>query len=209
MPTFPKDAKGLLLASIADPNPVIFLEHRWLHNQTGDVPEGFYTKDLSKPEKIKMGSDITIVSLSFATVEAIRAVRFLNDLGISVDLFDLQTVSPLNLTEIEKSVEKTGRLLVLDTAQTSFGVSGEIVSRISKSNFSNLLAAPERLGLPDMPIPTSPALTDGFYYTSKEIIETCYRLLKKDVPKTKLENFVESNRSKFHDVPGDWFKGPF
>jgi len=205
MPTTPADAKGLLLSSIFDPNPVVFLEHRWLHNTIGDVPVGDYRVPFGKAALHHEGKDITIVSLSYMTVEAFHALPALKAAGISVDLLDLRTVSPLDWDSIFSSVKKTGRLLVLDTANETCSVAGEIIARVTTECFGDLKQAPQRLCLPDYPSPTSPALTEKFYVRAENVAQRVAEMLKKQVD---VESIVAARKSP-HDVPGDWFKGPF
>jgi acetoin:2,6-dichlorophenolindophenol oxidoreductase subunit beta len=204
MPSTAEDAKGLLLSSIFDENPVIFMEHRWLHNQKGDVPEGDYRIPLGKVNIVKPGSDVTVVAMSYMTIEALRATNFLERQNISCELIDLRTVSPIDWDSIYTSVRKTGRLLVLDTGAITGSISGEIVARIAMNLFSDLRCAPQRIALPDVPTPTSPALTEKFYPGSDTIAERVAQMMNLNVDTEKL---AESNTP--HDVPGDWFKGPF
>ena len=96
MPTTPEDAKGLLLASIFDPNPVIFLEHRWLHNAVGEVPAGDYRVPLGQARTARSGADITIVAMSYMTVEALHAADYLARQGICCEVIDLRTIKPLD-----------------------------------------------------------------------------------------------------------------
>jgi len=204
MPSTAEDAKGLLLSSIFDENPVIFLEHRWLHNQKGYVPEGDYRIPLGKVKIVKSGTDVTIVSMSYMTIEALRAANYLERHKISCELIDLRTVSPIDWEGIYSSVRKTGRLLVLDTGTITGSISGEIVARIAVNLFSDLRCAPQRIALPDVPTPSSPALTENFYPGSDTIAERVAQMMNIDVDTSKL---AESNTP--HDIPGDWFKGPF
>ena len=96
MPSTPYDAKGLLIASIEDDNPVIFFEHRWLHNIHGPVPEGHYTVPLGEPRLVTEGGDVTIVAASYATLESIKAARELEREGIKAEVIDLRTLVPRN-----------------------------------------------------------------------------------------------------------------
>ena len=96
MPTTAADAKGLLMASIFDDNPVVFLEHRWLHNQMGHVPEGDYRTPIGKAQRLKEGDQVTIVAMSYMTIEAIHATEMLEEQGVSSDLLDLRTISPID-----------------------------------------------------------------------------------------------------------------
>lgn len=205
MPTSPKDAKGLLLGSIFDNNPVVFMEHRWLHQTVGEVPEGFYTTPLGKAATLKEGKDLTIVSMSYMTVEALHAVDTIEKSGISAELIDLRSISPLDWNAVFSSVKKTGRILVLDTANQTCSVAGEIVARVSSELFTTLKQAPERLCLPDWPSPTSPALTEKYYLRAEDIVEKVAGMFKKSVD-TK---GISMARTTPHDVPGTWFRGPF
>jgi len=205
MPTTARDAKGLLLSSIFDDNPVVFIEHRWLHNQEGEVPDGDFRIPLGQAKKLKSGDDITIVSMSYMSIEALHAVDVLAKQGVSCDLVDLRTVSPIEWGVIFESVRKTGRLLALDTGWETGSVAGEIVARVAMSCFEQLKQAPRRLALPDFPTPTSPALTQCFYPRAGDIVDEVARMLEKNLSKEELANM----RDCPHDVPGYWFRGPF
>ena len=204
MPSSPRDAKGLLLESIFDKNPVLFLEHRWLHNQEEDVPEGDFRVALGKSNLLKKGKDITIVGMSYMNTEAVRAIEFLETLGISCEHMDLRSVNPIDWDSIIVSVKKTKRLLVLDTASKTSSLSAEIIARTSTELFSEMTIAPDRICLPDIPIPASFALTKDLYPTSFDIAKKVCSMLDKNFDPAALI------QSEFpHDVPGDWFKGPF
>ena len=205
MPAFPEDAKGLLLSSIFDDNPVVFLEHRWLHSVEGVVPEGDYRVPIGKARRLAEGGDLTIVSMSYMTVEALHAVEHMTAAGVSCDLIDLRTVQPLDWQTVFDSVHRTGRLLVLDTASAFGSVAGEIVARVSMECFTSLKQPPMRLAMPDYPSPTSPALSAGYYKRAEDIVEIVGRMLRKDLDADALRQC----RTAPHDVPGDWFKGPF
>jgi pyruvate dehydrogenase E1 component beta subunit len=205
MPTTAADAKGLLLSSIFDNNPVIFIEHRWLHNLEGEVPKGDFRIPLGEAKKIKTGNDFTIVSMSHMTMEALYAVKILEEHGISIDLIDLRTVKPIDWEKIFSSVRKTGRLLAIDTGTSTGSIASEIIARVSMECHESLKVAPQRLALPDFPIPTSFSLTKDFYNRTEDIIDVVTRVLEVDL---RGKDLIE--RDNFpHDVPGDWFKGPF
>lgn len=205
MPSTPVDAKGLLLSSIFDPDPVIFLEHRWLHNQLGDVPSGDYRVPIGKARILRNGSDITVVSMSYMTVEAVRAVDFLQDHNISCELIDLRSVSPLDWECVIDSVQSTGRILVLDSGCLTCSISGEITARITNYCWQSLKCAPERLAMPDYPEATSPSMTEHYHIRAEHIVDKISTMLEKSVDSHPL---IEQRKSP-HDVPGDWFKGPF
>lgn len=205
MPSTPADAKGLLLSSILDPNPVVFLEHRWLHNSIGEVPEGDFRLPIGKAKIARSGSDVTIVSMSYMTIEALHAADYLASQGISCEVVDLRTIKPLDWETVMQSVTKTGRLLAVDSGFTTGSVAGEVVARVAIDAFDKLRSSPTRLAMPDVPEPTSYALTKGFYVRAADITIKVMLMLGKN-----FDNVRTDLPEPFpHDVPGDWFKGPF
>lgn len=205
VPTTAADAKGLLISSIFDPNPVIFLEHRWLHKLRGEVPTGDHRVPLGVAKLLRNGTDITVVASSYMTIEALHAVDHLQTQGIACDLIDLRTARPIDWQIIESSVRKTGRLLVLDSGYTTGGIAGEIVAHIAMSCWNELAAPPQRLASPDFPEATSPALTKGYHIRAETIAAEIGRILNATPEVASLE----MQRNYPHDVPGDWFFGPF
>jgi pyruvate dehydrogenase E1 component beta subunit len=113
MPSTPQDAKSLLLASIFDPNPVVFLEHRWLHNAVGNVPEGDVREPLGRARIARFGKDVTIVAMSYMTVEALHAAEFLAKHGIECEVVDLATIKPLDWDTVFESVSRTSPMLAI------------------------------------------------------------------------------------------------
>jgi len=205
MPSTAEDAKGLLLTSIFDPDPVIFLEHRWLHNLRGEVPDGDFRIPIGNARFLREGDDLTVVAMSYMTIEAVHAVDHLRELGIHCDLIDLRTVNPIDWPAIERSVRRTGRLLVLDTGTLTGSVSGEIVARVATNCWGDLKSAPQRLAMPDYPEGTSPALTKDYHVRAEHIAERIGLMLSRDI---EFQSIVEQRKYP-HDVPGDWFTGPF
>jgi acetoin:2,6-dichlorophenolindophenol oxidoreductase subunit beta len=205
MPATAEDAKGLLLSAIFDPDPVVFLEHRWLHNLRGEVPGGDCRIPLGKAALLREGADVTVVAMSYMTIEALHAVDHLSKQGINCDLIDLRSVRPLDWQAIEASVNRTGRLLVLDTGNLTGSISGEIVAWVAVNCWETLKCAPQRLAMPDFPEATSPALTKGYHLRAEHIAETVGFMLSREVEFSKLAQ----QRKHPHDVPGDWFTGPF
>lgn len=205
MPTTAADAKGLLLSSIFDDNPVVFLEHRWLHNLEGDVPDGDYRIPIGKAQVLKSGNDITVVSMSYMTIEALHAVDLLEKEGVSCELIDLRTIKPLDREKVFASVNRTGRLLALDTGVATGSVASEVIAMTSMNCFKNLKQAPRRLAMPDFPTPTSRSLTKPFYKRAEDIIDTIADMLSVDCTGSALVDRGDVP----HDVPGNWFKGPF
>lgn len=178
MPTTPYDAKGLLLQAIADNNPVLFLDHRRLYNQMGDVPESMYTIPFGQGTVRRMGKDITIIGISSMLPEALKAAESLETESISAEVIDLRTIKPFDLELILASVEKTGHLLVADTGWKTGGVSAEISATVYERAFYLLKAPIERVSLPDLPTPAAYTLEKAFYNTDKEIAETAKKMLR-------------------------------
>jgi acetoin:2,6-dichlorophenolindophenol oxidoreductase subunit beta len=206
MPTTAFDAKGLLLTSIFDDNPVIFLEHRWLHNTKSEVPEGDYRVPIGEARIMREGNDATIVAASYMTVEALHAVDYLAQQGVYCELIDLRTVKPIDWATIERSVRKTGRLLALDSGSSTGSIAGEVIARMTMNCWSELSCSPRRLASPDYPEATSPSLTKGYHVRAEHVAATVGEMLGK--PSLDVSMLVEQ-RKQPHDVPGDWFTGPF
>ncbi|MEO7118449.1 MAG: transketolase C-terminal domain-containing protein [Candidatus Limnocylindrales bacterium] len=204
-PATPADAKGLLLAAIFDDDPVIFLEHRWLLGVQGEVPEGDARVPLGKARVVRQGGEVTIVAMSYMTIEGLHAVDHLAAQGISCELIDLRTIRPLDWDTVEKSVRRTGRMLVLDPGTMTGSVSGEIVARIVTACWPALKCAPERLAMPDFPEATSAALTSGYHVRAEHVARRVGEMLGREVEYQSLA----SRRTDPADVPGAWFRGPF
>jgi acetoin:2,6-dichlorophenolindophenol oxidoreductase subunit beta len=211
MPAFAADAKGMLTAAIEDDNPVIFIEHRWVHYATGHVPEGYYKTPLDGPKVVREGKDVTIVATSHAVLEAVRAADVLADLGCSAEVIDLRVLRPLNMAPILASVRETGRLITVDTGFWRYGVGSEIIASATSEAFSELRAAPVRLGLPEHPTPSSRGLVPGFYPDSQKIVATVGKMLNLDQSKldAALKTLNEQRKNLPIDVPDPFFKGPF
>jgi len=210
MPSTPHDAKGLLIASIEDDNPVVFFEHRWLHNIHGPVPEGYYTVPLGEPRMVTEGEDVTIVSTSYATLDAIKAARTLERDGIGADIIDLRTLVPRDDAMVLASVRKTGRLVVVDQGTLTGGFAGEMVARVTEQAFDALKAAPIRVTLPDIPTPTTRALSNYYYPTPGHIVAAVRCVLGLAADETRDDPWAGiAPEDKSLDVPDKSFSGPF
>jgi len=171
----------------------------------GEVPESNYRIPIGKAKLVNEGNDISIVSSSYLTIEAKLAIEYLKERNIIVDLIDLRTVKPIDWETIYKSVKKTGKLLALDIGNATNSIASEIIAKASMDCFESLTSAPKRLALPDYPIPTGFSLTKEFFNRAEDIIENVYQLLGID---DYYPIYIERGDT-LHDVPGDWFKGPF
>jgi pyruvate dehydrogenase E1 component beta subunit len=174
MPSTPFDSKGLMLSAIADNNPVLIFEHRWLMKQKDVVPDGMYTVPLGRGVYRRRGSDLTIAGTSHTLDMAIQASDRLRNGGISADVIDLRTLKPLDEQIILESVEKTGRLLVVDTGWAMGGVCAEIGCLVAEKGFRFLKGPVRRIGLPDLPSPAGYAL-EQFYYPNPDKIADVIR----------------------------------
>ena len=163
MPSTPHDAKGLLLSAIADPNPVLVFEHRWLMKKDGVVPEAHYAIPLGKGVYRRRGAHLTIAGASHAIELAQQAATKAAAQGIDCEVIDLRTVKPLDEAILEESVAKTGRLLVVDTSWMMGGVCAEIGCLAAEKWFRHLKAPVRRIGLPDVPSPAGYALEQHYY----------------------------------------------
>jgi len=206
MPATAYDAKGLMVAAVKDDNPVIFIEHRWLHNVFGPVPEEMYQVEIGRARNIREGKDLTIVTSSNMTLEALKAADHLAKGNIEAEIVDLRTIKPLDKKAILDSVRKTGRLLVVDGAWKSFGVSAEVVATVAEDAASLLKANPQRVAFPDVPTPTSRALANRYYPRTIDIMNAARRIFG-------LVEISEEEAGIRQDIPLDVpdasFTGPF
>ena len=159
-PTTPHDAKGCLIASIRDNNPVIFLEHRMLYSNTGYVPSETYEVEFGKGRVLVEGTDITLVGVSYTVTDCIRAALALKKIGISAEVIDPVSLSPIDYEIIRKSANKTKKVLVVDNGWITCGFSAEIIADLG-INCSGLNL--DRMGYLESPCPTTRVLEDAFY----------------------------------------------
>ena len=205
MPSSAYDAKGLLISSVEDNNPVIFIEHRWLHNTLDNVPSEGYRVPIGKAKIVREGIDLTVVANSFMVLESIKCADTLKTFGLSIEVLDLRTIRPLDVDSILKSVKKTGHLVVADNGWTKFGVSAEIISIVTETIFDNLKNSPARVGMNDSPSPSTRSLTQYFYPGAKNIAKIICKKLNKKIDLDIA--FPESGLPI--DIPDPSFKGPF
>jgi pyruvate/2-oxoglutarate/acetoin dehydrogenase E1 component len=170
MPSTPYDTKGLLIASIRDDNPVVYIDDRWLYNDIGEVPEEIYSVPLGKGIIRKEGKDVTIVATSYMVSEAIRAAESLEGEGIDAEVVDLRSLKPLDEDLLLQSVKKNGRLVVADGGWRTCGVGAEIAALVSDKLFGHLKAPVSRVSLPDAPAPASSALEEVYYPKAHNIV---------------------------------------
>ena len=197
-PTNPYDAKGCLLHAIRDNNPVMYVEHRILHFQQGHVPEEPYTVSPGKARVAIQGKDITLVGISQMQLECLRAQQYLADIGIQAEVIDPIWLSPLDIDTIVESVQKTGRLCVVDNAWTSCGASAEIVAQVCE-RLQNVRVY--RMGFAPVICPPTPPLEDLFYPNAQRIAAQAY-----DMVNNTVNAWMPELRDDLKEIE---FKGPF
>ena len=183
MPFGPDDAKGMLLyAALEATGPVMLMEHKWLWNLTGSVPEETFFRGPCPPRVLRPGSDVTIAGISYAVAEAIQAADRLAEMrGIDAEVIDVRWLRPLDVGPICDSVRRTGRLIVADTGHLQFGASGEIVAQVlERIAPADLKAPPRRIGTPDSPVP---ACSESTYYpTIDDIVSAAVAVTSRPQP---------------------------
>ena len=210
MPSSPHDAKGLLVAAVQDDNPVIYLEHRWLHSIHGEVPEELYSIPLGKAHRLLEGSDLTFIACSHMTLEAFKAAKALEAEGISCEVIDLRSIQPLDKEMILESVRKTGRAIIADPDWKTCGLAAEISALLVEEAFDALRSPPKRVTYPDAHSPTSWALANHYYPTHADLMITALQMLGKSVQaRHVLETLLDSKMKEPLDTPDPSFTGPF
>ena len=211
MPATAADAKGLLLGAIADDNPVVFIEHRWIHYARGRVPDGAAPMPLDGPRRLRAGGDVTVVATSNMVLEAMQAAEALAEAGCAVDLFDLRVLRPLDVTPIVASVRRTGRLVFVDTGYMTYGIGAEVTARVTEACVDALKAAPRRLGLPDHPTPSSRSLAEAYYPRSSHIAAAIGEVagLDGNAVAAVTEAVAAQREDLPLDIPHPAFRGPF
>jgi pyruvate/2-oxoglutarate/acetoin dehydrogenase E1 component len=170
MPSNPADAKALLKAAIRDDNPVIFIEHRGLYWTRGEVSEGDHVVPIGKAEVARCGDQLTIVATAKMLSATLEAAEELSSSGISVEVIDPRTLSPLDVDTIVSSVKKTSRLIIVHEAVEQGGIGAEIATRVQQEAFYYLDSPITRVAAPFSSVPASPALENSFVPTKVEII---------------------------------------
>lgn len=171
MPSTAADAKGLMIASIRDDNPVVYIEHKQLLPVPGEVPDGDVVVPLGKADVKREGSDVTIVAWSWMAQKALAAAEELAKKGINAEIVDPRTLIPLDKDAILKSVSKTGKLVIVHEEVKTSGFGGEIAAIVAEEGFDYLDAPIKRVTSPDTPIPFSPVLEQTFIPSEEKIIK--------------------------------------
>lgn len=198
------DAKGCMISAIRDNNPVIFIEHRLLYSTEGYVPTESYVVPLGKARILTEGNDITIVAVSHMVMEALRAKKHLETIGIKAEVIDPVTLWPLDMDTIMASVKKTKRLLVIDNAWLTCGASSEILTRAMEICQEDDIAIPSmsRMGFAPTTCPTTKPLEELFYPNGRTIAVKAYQMV--NGKKSKMWEPAVDAKTEI-----DAFKGPF
>lgn len=177
-PSNPRDAKGLLIASIDDDNPVVFIDDRWLYDTTGEVPEEIYSVPIGKGLIRCAGHDITFIANSYMTGEAVKAANSLKKEGVAAEVIDLRSLKPLDEKLLLDSVKKTGRVVIVDGGWRTCGLAAEISAIVAEKAFKELKAPVMRVTLPDAPAPASSSIEKAYYPDARSILKVARRLRK-------------------------------
>jgi len=194
IPSTPRMAKGLLISAIADNNPVVFLEHRWLYNIKQTVPEDMSGYPLDAAHVRGGGRDLTLVVNSDTYIEALRCLPALKAKNIKPEIIDLVSINPVDYRTILGSVRKTGRLVVVDVGTKAFGVGSEIIARVceDEETYYALEARPVNIATQDCPCPMSPGLTEVYYPIADTILDQIMQMsgfLKTRIKRERRKDF--------------------
>jgi pyruvate/2-oxoglutarate/acetoin dehydrogenase E1 component len=176
MPSTPSDAKGLLIAAMADAGPVLYIDDRWLYAESGEVVDEPFAVTIGEAAVRRSGCDVTLIGISWMAVECLRAAAILEREGIDAEVIDLRSLKPWDKELVVASVSRTGRVVVADGGWRTAGASADIAAEIAERAFDHLLAPVGRVTLPDAPAPASRA-EEQMYYPGAEQIAAMTRVL--------------------------------
>ncbi len=177
MPSTAHDAKGLLTASLRDNNPVLYIEHKVLYGSSGPVPEEEYLIPLGQAEVKKEGTDVTLISYSLMLQKTLAAAEQLAGDGVSAEVVDLRTLSPLDHDTLAQSVQKTHRAVVIQEAYESAGMASQVIKSLMDSSFDYIDAPIKTVAAPDTVIPFSPILEDHMLPNEDKIIQAAREIM--------------------------------
>ena len=177
MPSTPADAKGLLIAAVEDPNPVLYIDDRWLYGHTGPVPEAMAAIPIGAAAIRRPGRDVTLIGISSMAHEAVEAAGALACEGIDAEVLDLRSLKPWDRGTVLASVRKTGAAVIADPGWRTAGAAAEIAATISEEAFDDLRAPALRVTLPDAPAPASRAEEQAYFPGSAAIADAARRVV--------------------------------
>ena len=170
VPSSPYEVKGLLAQSIRDDDPVIFFEHKAMYDSTGEVPQESYTIPFGEANVVREGDDVTVVAIGRMVSVAEEAAKKLEGSGISIEIIDPRTLSPLDLDTILESVENTGRLVVVDEASPRCNIATDISAQVVSEAFGDLKAPVKMVSPPHVPVPFAGSLEDLYIPSAQDIV---------------------------------------
>jgi len=200
MPSRPWDAKGMMISAIRDDNPVIFIEHRWLYDVTGEIPAMDDPLPLEGCRVLQEGSDVTVAAVSWMTVEALKAAEVMEKNGVNLEIIDVRSIAPFDADTVINSVKKTGYLIVADYDWLHCGFSAEVASRVYDACYESLKSPIKRLGFAEAHCPCTRPLENEYYPNAINIIQIVEEIL--NLPATDLTG------EEFYSYE-EKFKGPF
>ena len=211
-PATPVDGYHLMKQSITSDKPVVFIEHRWLHQTIEKLNLNEHVPGFSEAKIMKSGKDLTLISLSYGVIESIKIAEVLSEFDLSIEVINLRSIQPWDKSAILKSAQKTKKVVLLDTGHIEFGLTGEISSTIYSELFSELSNPILRFGLPMEPTPSSAALAIDHYPTVEKMLEeiNVHFELNFDLEKAiGIFNRKFPYKSKHKDQPDTGVVGPF
>lgn len=208
MPTTVGDAYHLMLEAIADNNPVLFIEHRWLHHVHGEVDKHRPAAELSGAALLRQGADITLAAFSHMSIEALKAATVLDKHGVSVEVVDMRHLNELDVDRVASSLAKTGgKLLIADCAPEMASIGHQLLSKLVLAHRNSLQQAPRLIAYPNHPVPTSHFVANDYYPGAEQIASAVLEILDKSELTESVIRDLQSDLPK--DQPDRSFVGPF
>jgi pyruvate dehydrogenase E1 component beta subunit len=212
MPATPEDAFSMMVEAIQDPNPVLFIEHRWLHEVRSTFSTSGQSIPLAKAQVLRKGTDLTLAAVSYGVIEALKAAAVLEKFGISTEVVNVRSVLPLDRDSLIESVGVTRRFAFLDVAPVKHGMSGEITKVISDAFWGEIKVSPLALGLEFIPVPSSPHQAKNVYISSLQVVSAIDKHFNFGIDLTRASQVLEEmfpSRSQLLDQPDVGQVGPF
>ncbi|MEW6055565.1 MAG: transketolase C-terminal domain-containing protein [Bdellovibrionota bacterium] len=201
VPANAEDAKGLMVSAILDDEPVIYIDHRWLHSDAGEVPAGLFQIPIGKAHVMREGKDLTLVAVGPMVQESMVAAEKLAATGKSIEVINLRTVRPIDFDTIIASVEKTGHLVVADSDWPHFGVASAIINQVAQKAFGALKKAPSSVTWPNHPVPASYGIEPSYYPMAKQVIDAVSLVLSGETNGIHHVSKTEKSHSGTHSGP--------
>ncbi|MCQ8119237.1 alpha-ketoacid dehydrogenase subunit beta [Methylomonas rosea] len=208
MPTTAGDAYHFMLAAIADNNPVLFIEHRWLHHIQGEVDKHCPMAELSGAALLRQGTEITLAAFSHMSIEALKAATVLASYGIDAEVLDMRCVSPLDVESVAASLAKTGgKLVIADCAPELASTGHQLLSKLVLTHGHHLQQVPRLIAYPNHPVPTSHFVANHYYPGAEQIASAVLDMLDRSELTESVIGALQSDLPK--DQPDRSFVGPF